>query len=326
MPQGLAWLGNIRVAGAPYTATFVATIGLDDWGAWQGPLYGGQIRAESNVTLVVKATNLQPNATYIATWLGISDNADQVGPASATASPATPAAFATASFMNLTVPVAATYTGPIVPCSNVKGALYRMFNHATDSCTVELTWYNDAAGTLTLAGRQIIIPAVAIAVPGSATFTHPHLGNYVQVSAVATTGNLALFIAAAHHDSDAITWSDLLALDGAAGELSDVLLSGSSALTGGAGSAVLNSSQSVYAGPVGVSITSGAVKWNVQLQTLDASGNWVTIYQWDQTVTPSLVSVVIPVPPAPLRTVGINNDAGGAHNIGATIVADSWRG
>lgn len=322
VPQGLAWLGNVRVAGAPFTATMVAAIGNDDWGEWQGPLFYGPIRCGANRTLTVGASFLVPGAHYIATWKGKSDDDDMVEPATPTSSSPTPTAFPATTFIDQTF--VAPFNSAVLPCSNVKGARYAITNNGLDNFNLFLRWFPgditpaEISASVSIGDRLIMIPA-----GGSAFFSHPHLGDLIQLFGTRTSGAnpVSLTVLAAHHDDDKIVWNNIA---GSQFSLPDTLLGGAVAITAG-NSLEVDESFKVYAGPATWSVQWGGTLWAATLQALDFNGTFRNIARADN-ATAGGAEDVIPVllPPTKLQVVGTNGDAA-THTMTTTLVVDSWR-
>lgn len=324
VPQALTWYGNVRIQSAPFAATFRAVVGAgtgagDDWGQWQGPLFYGPVACIANRTLQIIATGLEPATTYYATWLGISDNADVVPPVVPMAAPPQAPGFSANPFLNATT-VAASYTSPIFPCSNIKGARWSFVNsNALDGlpCLVNIAWLQDDAVS-TVAYREIIIPSNV----GVARFSHPHLGASVQVTAAPIAGaNLSLQIFAAHVDSDRSVWSSVI---DAGANLPDALITTAQSIGAAANRTTL--AKSVYAGPASFGSSTTGVKYRARLEAQNVNNSWQLVAEVNQVTAVGQARPPRPVivPAAALRIITYNDDAS-TQTVSAALIADAWR-
>lgn len=330
VPQSHTWWGTVQVADAPAAATFAAvvtTAGISNagtaWGQWPGPIPYGVVRAEGREQLVVNAIGLVPSTQYACTWLGIMDDSGE--PIAEFPTSVAFATYPTAALINERRTDAGVYTSALFPVSNVKGGRYVFLNHAAAATVINMVWSTlptVAGGALVQCGQRIVtLPA-----GGAAVFQHAHLGDFLQITATRIGGGAVnLDVAYANIDSDRTIWN---AIQGptAGGVLPDVLFTATTTVV--PGTVVLASSSDVFAGPCTWEITpgTGAVSWSAFLQAQDTAGVWTIIARASQgnTTADGPASLLVIVPPAPLRVSYTNGDASN-RAVGTNLTASSWQ-
>lgn len=297
VPQGQTWWGSVQIEGAPFSAVFAAVVSVagignagTPWGTWQGPLPYSMVRAEGRQQVIVNATGLTPGVQFAATWLGIMD--DSLDPVPEFPAPLGPSAnFPTAPLIRSTFTDAlGSHTTALFPVSNVKGARFSFRNAAGSAgnppTVVTLSWYSlGSPGTNPIAQRLIVLAQAG----GSAHFQHPHLGDFLQVTASSTNASpLNLDVEIANVDDDRLIWHTIGAPAGNP-LIPEELGNFTGVLGPASGLTVINATFSnVFAGPVHFHYepdsnpgATPAGQWQVKLQAQGISGAWETIAAWD---------------------------------------------
>lgn len=330
VPQSLTWVGNVTVLGAPYSSLLVATVGTTPWGVWTGPLPFGPIMAPQRTQLVITATGLQPGINYSASWLGISDLADQIGPVMPAPASAIAATFPVAPvLLQLNFQPGLTWTSPQFQCSNVAGARYVIQNNDTvNALVIQLRW-QPTSGPITTAQvnqlpvfstgstfRNIVIPP-----SGFANFTHPHLADYLTVTANSPTGTtqLKFNIVVAHVASNKIAWSGIIH-----DTIPDSLFHFNGSLPVGASIPAVT--VDVYAGPATFGVTvPAASNWAASIDAQGTDGVFATIARMNNlTHSTSGGTLQLTLPAAGVRCSFANNDAA-AKTVTLALLVDDWR-
>lgn len=336
--QGLTWWGTIQIVGAPFSSlqsVLVTIAGVPNegtpWGTWAGPLAYGLVRAEGRQQVTVTASQLIPGVTYDATWLGISDDSLEPVPEFPTAIGGAQN-FPTQAFLFQQLLTGAGQTVfPIqnqtlaYSVSNVKGMRVRIVNLDIVALVVILAWYSGAtfSNAAEVGQRTIVIPAA-----GTAFFTTPHLGDFLQVfirNADSSAKQCQVILT--NVDSAAAVFSGVFA--GGANQVPEALIVWPPTLVVPGALLTVASSSTVYAGPACWNVQATNVldnpTWVALLQAQDVVGLWNTIARMDQDSngnTGGTMNVV--VPPAALRVQVQNGDVAN-HTMASTLIADAWR-
>ena len=171
-PQGFSWIGTLSCATANTGTVFTATIGATSWGQWGGNSVFGPVQARSQSQLVVTATGLTANTTYVMTWIGSSDlddNVQAVWPDSNST--------ALTAQISGTVPISGTVTTAAGSVSTVSGTVTTgagsvstvtgVVASSTASTTINATGLSGASTTLTVASTTNFTTSGFLTVLGS---------------------------------------------------------------------------------------------------------------------------------------------------------------
>lgn len=77
-PQGQWIVGSVTIANAPANASFVASVGIQPWGVWNGPAPSPAIQVDGRTHCEVVADFLTPLASFTAWFIGWSDEIDSL--------------------------------------------------------------------------------------------------------------------------------------------------------------------------------------------------------------------------------------------------------
>lgn len=218
-------------------------------------------------------------------------------------------------------------------CTDFQGARYFFANLAGNPVAIFLQWFDSedqaSSGLNIIGSREIVLNTFASGSGNQASFTHPHMGDWLVVTVVPTAGNVNVQWAAAHRNDNYISWS-ILGTPGVDDQY--LIVPGSHVFAASGTFTAVQNADGIYAGWVAVQMDVTAAAGSGSAWTLDAMDDGGTFNRIassyldhapdGQATARGQVPVLIP--PAPIRLT-VSNQTGAANTISWAVVPDEWR-